>query len=134
MTGITFPLTVYTYIYFWHSSPMIARSKRQQRVLADQQILFIHQRMVDKVLQAPELFSTLEGTLQRRYACGMMRYGSYMMWHSILAHKNEAAIFRSLVLANDPRSASLRRETIFTGILSEEERESALADYAASLV
>ena len=56
----------------------------------------------------------------------MMRYGSYMLWKSILETVNQPDVFKALLLAEDERTANLRRETIFTGVLTEEERTSAL--------
>lgn len=113
---------------------MFARPKRQKQVLIDQQIHFVHAHMVEKVLQKPVLFSQLSDTLEARYRSGMMRYGSYILWQSILSRQDCPKTFRELVLAEDSRTASLRRSTIFTGILTEEERESVLAAYAASQV
>ncbi len=63
-----------------------------------------------------------EQTLEQRYQSKMMRYGSYLLWKGILEARDEPAVFKTLLLADDERTANLRRETIFTGILSEEER------------
>ena len=46
-----------------------------------------------------------------------------MLWSSILETVNHPELFTSLLLADDERTANLRRETIFTGVLSEEERQ-----------
>jgi hypothetical protein len=50
-----------------------------------------------------------------------------MLWSSILETIDTPELFRTLVLAEDARTADLRRETIFTGILTEEERRGVLA-------
>jgi hypothetical protein len=49
-----------------------------------------------------------------------------MLWKSILETVNQPDVFKALLLAEDERTANLRRETIFTGVLTEEERISAL--------
>lgn len=106
---------------------MFSRPKRQKQVLIDQRILTIHRVIADKVMQEPHLIEDARAVLQERYNNGMMRYGSFLLWESILAYSNEPDMFKSLLLSEDARTASLRRSTIFTGILTEEERENALA-------
>ena len=52
----------------------------------------------------------------------------YMLWQGILETIHKPEVFKALLLAEDERTASLRRETIFTGILTEAERAEILAD------
>ena len=101
---------------------MFARPRKQRRSEVNERIKNIHSAIADKLLSHPELFDLAEQTLEQRYQSKMMRYGSYLLWKGILDARDEPAVFKTLLLADDERTANLRRETIFTGILSEEER------------
>lgn len=106
---------------------MFSRPKRQKQALIDQRILAIHKAIADKVLCEPHYIERARSVLTERYKSGMMRFGSYLLWESILDHASEPDTFQDLLLAEDPRTASLRRATIFTGVLTEEEREAVLS-------
>lgn len=106
---------------------MPTQRKQQSRAIIDRRILRLHYYIADKVLADHAHIDNAKITLESRYASGLMRYGSYMLWHSILETIDEPTLFKQLLLAEDSRTASLRRATIFTGVLSEEEREKALA-------
>ena len=106
---------------------MFARSKRQKQADIDERIKRIHEVMAEKVLVDSTLVDNAYEVLEQRYQSGMMRYGSYLLWHGILESSREPAQFRALLLADDARTASLRRQTIFVGVLTEEEREMAIA-------
>lgn len=105
---------------------MFARPRKQRRRDVNERIKKIHSAIADKLLSHPELFEQAEQALEARYQNKMMRYGSYLMWKGILETRDEPTVFKALLLADDERTANLRRETIFTGILSEEEREQLL--------
>jgi len=105
---------------------MFARPRKLRRSDVNERIKKIHSAMADKLLSHPELFALAEDTLEQRYQSNMMRYGSYLLWQGILEAKSEPEVFKALLLADDERTANLRRETIFTGILSEEERAASL--------
>lgn len=111
---------------------MFARPKKHSHVVIDQQILRLHTAMAEKVLASPQLFEKLQSTLEERYRSGLMRYGAYLQWHGILAARNDPNVFKSLLLADDGRTASLRRQTIFIGVLTEEERQEVLTTGAVS--
>lgn len=112
---------------------MYTRAKKHREQDIDNRILAIHQAIADKVMAAPHYLHQARTTLEKRYAEGLMRYGSYLLWDSILLHAEHSPTdFKSLLLAPDARTASLRRHTIFTGVLSEAEREAALAAGATS--
>lgn len=111
---------------------MFARPKRQKQVLIDRQILHMHQAMAQKCFANPELFQTVQLNLNQRYEDGLLSYGSYLLWQGILEARDDEAVFNALLLATDARTKALRRKTIFTGILTEAEREAALATYIAS--
>lgn len=105
---------------------MLARPRKQRRSEVNQRIRKLHEAIADKVLANPDLLDGIEAKLEQRYESKMMRYGSYMLWRSILETVNQPDVFKALLLAEDERTANLRRETIFTGVLTEEERTSAL--------
>lgn len=107
---------------------MFARLKRQKQADIDARIKRIHQVMAEKILLDPALLDHAYEVLEQRYENGMMRYGSYLLWHGILESSGMPEQFRALVLADDARTASLRRQTIFVGVLTEQEREAAMAD------
>lgn len=105
---------------------MSVRPRKQRRGEVNARILKIHEAMATKVLNKPDLLDGVRETLEQRYNNRLMRYGSYMLWSSILETVNNPELFKSLLLADDERTANLRRETIFTGVLSEEERQHVL--------
>ncbi|WP_211162707.1 hypothetical protein [Alteromonas ponticola] len=108
------------------------RPKRQQQVIIDRQILALHEAMVEKVIAEPHLLVGLQANLKRYMETGVISYGSALLWESILSSSADPATFRQLVLSDEQRMAQLRRRTIFSGILSEDEREEVLAKYIAS--
>lgn len=103
---------------------MLARPRKQRRSEVNERIRKLHEAIADKVLANPDLLGGIEDKLEQRYESKMMRYGSYMLWKSILETVNQPDVFKALLLAEDERTANLRRETIFTGVLTEEERTS----------
>ena len=105
---------------------MLARPRKQRRSEVNERIRKLHEAIADKVLANPDLLDGIEDKLEQRYESKMMRYGSYMLWKSILETVNQPDVFKALLLAEDERTANLRRETIFTGVLTEEERTSAI--------
>lgn len=107
---------------------MFARPRKQHRSDVNERIKKIHCAIADKLISHPALFAQAEQTLEARYQNKMMRYGSYLMWKGIIEARDEPAVFKALLLADDERTANLRRETIFTGILSEEERAAIFTD------
>lgn len=102
------------------------RSKQVKNDIIDARILALHQLIADKVIAEPALIEKAFNTLQVRYESKLMRYGSYLLWQSILESYHDESLFRSLLLASDARTARLRRETIFAGVLTEEERRTVL--------
>jgi uncharacterized lipoprotein YddW (UPF0748 family) len=107
---------------------MFARPRKQKREAIDKRILRLHTGIAKKVIAQPSIIDDVQATLEARYKSGMMRYGSYMLWQGILETIHKPEVFKALLLAEDERTASLRRETIFTGILTEAERAEILAD------
>ena len=125
-------MTLYNHTANNRSSKMYSRSRKQRDADIDQRILHIHGFIADKVLANPALIVYAEATLEARYEQKLLRYGSYLLWKSVLELASQPDAFRAQLLSDEPRWNTLRRTTIFTGILTEEEREEALATYAAS--
>ena len=98
---------------------MYSRSRKQRDADIDQRILHIHGFIADKLLANPALITQAELTLEARYEQKLLRYGSYLLWHSVLELRGQPEAFRKQLLSD-------------TGILTEEEREEALATFAAS--
>lgn len=111
---------------------MYSRSKKQRDADIDRRVLFLHSVIADKVLAEPAWFAHAEHALEARYKQKLLRYGSYLLWHSVLELKDQPDAFKGQLLSEEPRWNALRRNTIFTGILTEEEREEALASFLAS--
>lgn len=111
---------------------MFSRPKKNQQVIVDRQILHLHQAMADKCLNNPALFDEVLENLERKHELNFIRYGSYLLWHAILETRDDPQTFKNLLLATDSRTNALRRKTIFSGVLSEAEREAVLATYIAS--
>ena len=95
-------------------------------------ILALHKRMAQKLIDNPALFDQVEQTLKSRYKAGMLRHGSFLNWECILALKNTPEAFTEALLEDSPSMIKLRRRTIFTGILTEEERQEVLAEVTTS--
>ncbi len=122
---------------FGHHQQKGSRDRRQQRgyqvkkssvkdELIDRQILAIHMAMVEKILNHPELHQQVFDILEERLAAGKIRYGGYMAWFSLMDNIDNQTLFKQGVLENSPRMKRLRRSTPFVGIITEEERETAL--------
>ncbi|TPV54070.1 hypothetical protein FJ444_19515 [Aestuariibacter sp. GS-14] len=106
---------------------MVYQRKRQQHQRIDQQSQQLHLCIAQKVLAKPELMDTVTERLNRRYQDKLMGYGSYLHWQAILAEFPNNERFIAAMTSNDSTTTRLRRATIFTGILSEEERNDCLA-------
>ncbi|MDX1676723.1 hypothetical protein [Arsukibacterium sp.] len=102
------------------------RPVSKQLDAADQQILRLHQAMVDKLLADSSGLPAIYQRLEQRYQAGQLRHSGYIHWHSILDCIDQPALFRRELLDNGERMRKLRRRTILTGILTEQERLSLL--------
>jgi Trp operon repressor len=124
---LTLALTAITYHQPQIKQIMLVRPRKQKRSEVNARILKIHEAIVQKVVNQPELLGQVHQTLEQRYKNKLMRYGSCMLWQSILETFDNPELFKSLLLSDDERTANLRRETIFTGVLSEDERQQILS-------
>ena len=106
---------------------MYSRTKKQKNNDIDNRILAIHRAIAKKVVDHPHFISRAKDVLEARYEQKLIRYGSYLLWHSLL-ELSEPNAFTEQLLSGEPRWCALRRNTIFVGILSEDEREEALSD------
>jgi hypothetical protein len=102
------------------------RERGIQHRLIDRQIWLLHQAMVDKILLQPALLAQVKTTLERRYAEGNIYYGAYLTWHCIVEQISQPELFKQSVLEDSMLMRKYRRVTPFVGILSEEERLTAL--------
>lgn len=105
-------------------------NKHTKKHTIDAQNLELHSLIADKVLADRSLLERAITTLETRYSHKLMRYGSYLLWHSIVECYHDPVLFRAQLLAQDARIASLRRQTIFTGVLSEQERRAICNKFA----
>jgi len=95
-------------------------------------IAALHKRMAQKLIAQPDLFAKVENTLKSRYEAGMLRHGAYLNWECVLALKSDPEAFMEALLDDSPTMLKLRRRTILTGILTEEERTQVLAAVTTS--
>lgn len=95
--------------------------------LIDQQILAIHRAIVEKLIAQPTLAAPLFDVLEQRRESGKLRYGAYLTWHCLLDNLEDHDAFRQGVLEDSPKMRRLRRTTPLVGVLTEDERQAAIA-------
>ncbi|MAD77494.1 MAG: hypothetical protein CML20_22450 [Rheinheimera sp.] len=88
----------------------------------DKHILVLHQAMVAKLLAEPSRVTAVYQRLEQRYQAGQLRHSAYIHWHSILDCIDQPELFQRELLDEGERMCKLRRRTILTGILTEQER------------
>jgi hypothetical protein len=88
----------------------------------DHQILCLHAAMAEKCFSNPELFSEIEARIETRYLAKQMSYGAYLTWLSILELKDKPTQFNEALLEKSRKMRNMRRATVFTQVLTEEER------------
>jgi len=88
----------------------------------DHQILCLHAAMAEKCFANPDLFSEIEAKIEMRYAAKQMNYAAYLTWLSILELQDKPAQFKAALLEKTVKMRNMRRATVFTQLLSEEER------------
>jgi len=92
----------------------------------DYQILCLHAAMAEKCLENPDLFCEVEARIEVRYSAKQMSYGAYLTWLSILELKDKPAQFNAALLEKSVKMRNLRRATVFTQVLTEQERMSVI--------
>ncbi|GAA6184593.1 hypothetical protein [Aliiglaciecola sp. NS0011-25] len=99
------------------------RSGSKQPSAIDDNLLAIHQRIGEKLLQFPELIQLVEEKLESRFKAGLIYRGVYLDWWSILELKSNMPSLVSQLCTVNEQMNKLRRHSPFVGILSESERE-----------
>jgi len=97
----------------------------------DRQITVIHKAIGLKLLDYhsrgdSSLVEQVQSMLERRRDEGRMGYGEYLTWSSLLEMLDQKETFLAGITEESPRMRKLRRRTPFVGILTEQERQSAL--------
>ncbi len=100
----------------------------------DKQITVIHQAIAKKLLCQPKLVTEVQSRLDNKREEGTLGYGAYITWTSILELYNDKQAFLDGMLAQSSQMKRLRRSTPFVGILTEEERRTALEAEAISTI
>jgi len=88
----------------------------------DHQILCLHQAMAEKCFVYPDLFTGIQARIEMRYSAKQMNYGAYLTWLSILELKDKPEQFTAALLEKSVKMRNMRRATVFTQVLTEEER------------
>ncbi len=99
--------------------PALRSRQEQQR---DQQILQLHEKMVDKLLRQPQLLAPLVTALEQEQQQGALRHSEYLFWSCAFAAFDDPVLFRASLLDPGARAAKYRRRTRLRGILTEAER------------
>ncbi|MDO6693877.1 hypothetical protein Q4574_11310 [Aliiglaciecola sp. 3_MG-2023] len=99
------------------------RTKPKQPSAIDENLLAIHKRIGEKLLQCPDLIQQVEDKLESRFKQGLIYRGVYLDWWSILELKNDMATLISQLCVESERMNKIRRHSPFVGILTEAERE-----------
>ena len=103
-----------------------------KEMLINRQVLVIHRAIAAKMLSAHakgdnSLVEKVLETISTRYDLGKMRYGEYLTWQSLLEVIDSPDDFINGMMEDSPQMNKYRRRTPFVGVLTEEEREQALA-------
>jgi hypothetical protein len=88
----------------------------------DSQILALHHAMANKCLTDTKIQRMIIERIEMRYAAKQMKYGAYITWLSIMELIDKPDQFKEALLEKSVKMRSLRRATVFTQILNEEER------------
>jgi hypothetical protein len=112
---------------------MPLNKKRYNRQKVNKRILAIHSAIADKLIRHPDLISKVWHCLEKRTEQNLLRYRDKLVWQDLLPLLDQdPELFKQELLATDEKMETLRRETIFVGILTEEERQSVLDAYSSS--
>jgi len=102
------------------------RSSAQQH--NDEQLLRLHQALADKLIANPQLATPLLEKLELRYQTGLIKHWGYIRWYSLLTQLDDEELFRKTLLEDSESMRRLRRKTLLTGILTENERQHLLVN------
>ena len=96
----------------------------------DRQIWLLHKAMADKLIAHPHLRQQVVDKIEQRYQMGKLRHGPYLTWSSLMENIDDEALFRQTLLDNTPYMRKLRRKTPLVGVLTEQERQEVLMQFA----
>ncbi|EWH12325.1 hypothetical protein DS2_01350 [Catenovulum agarivorans DS-2] len=96
----------------------------------DRQIQAIHGAIAQKLLTSAELRLLARDKIEAKFKLGQLRYSEYLHWISTLDNFELTDTFILGFTEYSPQLRRWRRNTPFTGILTEEEREQALEQNA----
>jgi hypothetical protein len=102
------------------------KPKTAQQDNIDKQILCLHKAMAEKLIANHHYMPQVLQTIETRYECGKMRYGAYLFWSSLMEFIDQPELFIASILEDSPQIIKYRRQTVFVGILTEQERQAAL--------
>ncbi|MFB1034830.1 MAG: hypothetical protein QMC38_05745 [Sinobacterium sp.] len=102
------------------------KPKTAQQDNIDKQILCLHKAMAEKLIANHHYMPQVLQTIETRYECGKMRYGAYLFWSSLMEFIDQPELFIASILEDSPQTIKYRRQTVFVGILTEQERQAAL--------
>lgn len=100
--------------------------RSSRRDIHDQQILALHQQMVEKLIASPQLAAPLLERLEARYQAKQLRHGAFLFWHCALTQLDHPELVRASLLSMEPSACRYRRKTQLSGLLSEDERQQIL--------
>ena len=113
---------------------MRARQRSHRRSIRDHnidsQVLILHRAMAEKLLKEPQLAQIVTAKIEERYAYGKMHHGAYLTWTAVIESLGQPEIFLKALLDDSPRMRKLRRNSPFVGLLTEQERQTALDAFA----
>ena len=96
----------------------------------DRQIQAIHAAIAKKLLNSAELRELARDKIEAKFKQGQLRYSEYLHWLSTLDNFELTDTFILGFTEYTPQLRRWRRNTPFTGILTEEERQQALEQNA----
>lgn len=93
----------------------------------DTNLLAIHKRIGEKLLNHPELIDQVETKLEARFKAGMIYRSIYLDWWAVIEMKHDLPSMISQLCEPSEQMNRLRRHSPFVGVLTEEEREAFFA-------
>ena len=113
-------------VYQTSRNRMRDKPQTAQQDNIDKQILCLHQAMAEKLMANPDYIPQVLDTIEARYESGKMRHGAYLFWSSLLEFIDQPTLFMDTLLEDSPQLKKYRRQTPLVGILTEQERQTAL--------
>ncbi|WP_040522493.1 hypothetical protein [Aliiglaciecola lipolytica] len=97
--------------------------KNKKPTLIDHNLLAIHKRIGEKLLQNPNLIEKVEDKLETRFKSNLIYRSIYLDWWAVLELKDDINSLVAQLCVQSEQMNKLRRYSPFVGILSESERE-----------